>query len=391
MNIAVAGLGYVGYANAILLAQHNHVTAVDIKQEKVDMVNSRRSPMFRREIREYLADQPLDLSATTDHDAAYRNADYIVVAAPTDYNDTQDSFDTCCVENVIKTARHVNSRAVIVIRSTVFTGYTDSMQKKYGTDAILFSPEFLRESRALYDILHPSRIVIGAYPSQRQNAETFAGLLQQGAKSREIPTLLCPPTEAEAIKLFSNTYLAARIAYFNELDTYAQSKGLDTEAIIRGVCLDPRIGEYYNNPSFGYGGYCLPKDTKQLLSNYKGVPQNLIGAVVYANTTRKKFITEQILTREPNTVGIYRLTAKTNSDNFRTSAIQDVIKFLKAAGVDVVIYEPMLSEESFYGCRRIDSLEEFKQVSDVIAANRYAHELSDVAEKVFTRDIFFKD
>lgn len=391
MNIAVAGLGYVGLANAIMLAQHNHVTAVDIKQDKVNMINERRSLLLDHEIQRYLATQELDITATTDPDAAYRNADYVIVATPTDYDESLDVFDTSCVENVIKTTRRVNRRAVIVIKSTVLVGYTDNMQKKYGTDSILFSPEFLRESKALYDVLHPSRIIVGTSPSKQKAAEIFADILRRGAEEPDIPTLICPPTEAEAIKLFANTYLATRISYFNELDTYAQSKGLNTEAIIRGVCLDPRIGEYYNNPSFGYGGYCLPKDTKQLLSNYKGVPQNLIGAVVRSNSTRKKFVADQILAREPHTVGVYRLTMKKDSDNFRTSAIQDVIKYLKAAGVEVVIYEPMLFEESFDGCCRIETLDEFKRVSDVIAANRYAPELSDVAWKVYTRDIFWKD
>lgn len=391
LNIVVVGLGYVGLANAILLAQHNYVTAVDIDQEKVNMINERKSPLLDSGIQEYLSDRKLNLAATTDYDTAYRGADYVIVATPTDYDDSQGAFDTTYVESVIQNIRCVNNRAVIVIKSTVLVGYTEGVLKRYGTDTILFSPEFLRENRALYDILHPSRIVVGVRPSQQEAAETFARLLQQGAADRDIPIIICPPTEAEAIKLFANTYLAARIAFFNELDTYAQSKGLDTKSIIRGICLDPRIGEHYNNPSFGYGGYCLPKDTKQLLANYKGVPQNMIEAVVQSNVTRKEFIVSQILAKKPRTVGIYRLTMKTNSDNFRASAIHDVIQYLVEAGIEVVIYEPLLLKGDYSNCCCIDSLEEFKEASDVIVANRYTPEIADVAEKVYTRDLFYRD
>ena len=391
MKIAVAGVGYVGLSLAVLLAQHHQVQAVSTTAAKVDLINHKKSPIQDAEIESYLATRTLDLTATLDKEAAYRDAQMVVIATPTNYDDERNFFDTSCVEDVIETVLRVNPGAMMVIKSTVPVGYTDSVRKKYGIDNILFSPEFLRESKALYDNLHPSRIVVGAYPHQRDAAETFARLLQEGAAEENIPVLICPPTEAEAVKLFANTYLAVRVAYFNELDTYAQSKGLDTEAIIRGVCLDPRIGGHYNNPSFGYGGYCLPKDTKQLLANYHDVPQNMIEAVVKSNATRKRFVADQILERHPKTVGVYRLTMKSNSDNFRASAIQDVIKYLKAAGVEVVIYEPTLREDSFDGCRRIDQLSAFKQAADVIVANRNAPELADVAEKVYTRDLFSRD
>lgn len=391
MKIAVAGVGYVGLSLAVLLAQHHQVQAVSTTAAKVDLINRKKSPIQDAEIESYLATRTLDLTATLDKEAAYRDAQMVVIATPTNYDDERNFFDTSCVEDVIETVLRVNPGAMMVIKSTVPVGYTDSVRKKYGIDNILFSPEFLRESKALYDNLHPSRIVVGAYPHQRDAAETFARLLQEGAAEENIPVLICPPTEAEAVKLFANTYLAVRVAYFNELDTYAQSKGLDTEAIIRGVCLDPRIGSHYNNPSFGYGGYCLPKDTKQLLANYHDVPQNMIEAVVKSNATRKHFVAHQILARHPKTVGVYRLTMKSNSDNFRASAIQDVIKYLKAAGVEVVIYEPTLREDSFDGCRRIDQLSAFKQAADVIVANRNAPELADVAEKVYTRDLFSRD
>ena len=391
MKIAVAGVGYVGLSLAVLLAQHHQVQAVSTTAAKVDLINHKKSPIQDAEIESYLATRTLDLTATLDKEAAYRDAQMVVIATPTNYDDERNFFDTSCVEDVIETVLRVNPGAMMVIKSTVPVGYTDSVRKKYGIDNILFSPEFLRESKALYDNLHPSRIVVGAYPHQRDAAETFAHLLQEGAAEENIPVLICPPTEAEAVKLFANTYLAVRVAYFNELDTYAQSKGLDTEAIIRGVCLDPRIGSHYNNPSFGYGGYCLPKDTKQLLANYHDVPQNMIEAVVKSNATRKHFVAHQILARHPKTVGVYRLTMKSNSDNFRASAIQDVIKYLKAAGVEIVIYEPTLREDSFDGCRRIADLSAFKAAADVIVANRNAPELADVAEKVYTRDLFSRD
>ena len=391
MKIAVAGVGYVGLSLAVLLAQHHQVQAVSTTAAKVDLINRKKSPIQDAEIESYLATRTLDLTATLDKEAAYRDAQMVVIATPTNYDDERNFFDTSCVEDVIETVLRVNPGAMMVIKSTVPVGYTDSVRKKYGIDNILFSPEFLRESKALYDNLHPSRIVVGAYPHQRDAAETFAHLLQEGAAEENIPVLICPPTEAEAVKLFANTYLAVRVAYFNELDTYAQSKGLDTEAIIRGVCLDPRIGSHYNNPSFGYGGYCLPKDTKQLLANYHDVPQNMIEAVVKSNATRKRFVADQILERHPKTVGVYRLTMKSNSDNFRASAIQDVIKYLKAAGVEIVIYEPTLREDSFNGCRRIADLSAFKAAADVIVANRNAPELADVAEKVYTRDLFSRD
>lgn len=391
MKIAVAGVGYVGLSLAVLLAQHHQVQAVSTTAAKVELINRKKSPIQDAEIESYLATRTLDLTATLDKEAAYRDAQMVVIATPTNYDDERNFFDTSCVEDVIETVLRVNPGAMMVIKSTVPVGYTDSVRKKYGIDNILFSPEFLRESKALYDNLHPSRIVVGAYPHQRDAAETFAHLLQEGAAEENIPVLICPPTEAEAVKLFANTYLAVRVAYFNELDTYAQSKGLDTEAIIRGVCLDPRIGSHYNNPSFGYGGYCLPKDTKQLLANYHDVPQNMIEAVVKSNATRKHFVAHQILARHPKTVGVYRLTMKSNSDNFRASAIQDVIKYLKAAGVEIVIYEPTLREDSFDGCRRIADLPAFKAAADVIVANRNAPELADVAEKVYTRDLFSRD
>lgn len=391
MKIAVAGVGYVGLSLAVLLAQHNEVWAVSTTPAKVELINGKRSPIQDAEIEEYLKNRELNLTATTDKEDAYRRAELVVIATPTNYDDENNRFDTSCVEDVIETVLRVNPAATMVIKSTVPVGYTDTVRQKYGIDNVLFSPEFLRESKALYDNLHPSRIVVGAYSHQQAAAEQFAALLQQGAAEENVPVLICPPTEAEAVKLFANTYLAVRVAYFNELDTYAQSKGLDTEAIIRGVCLDPRIGGHYNNPSFGYGGYCLPKDTKQLLANYRDVPQNMIEAVVKSNATRKRFVAEQIMARQPSTVGVYRLTMKSNSDNFRASAIQDVIRHLKAAGVAVVIYEPTLQAESFDGCRRIEDLGEFKRLADVIVANRNAPELADVSDKVYTRDLFSRD
>ena len=391
MKIAVAGIGYVGLSLSVLLAQHHEVWAVDVVPGKVEMLNRKQSPIRDAEIEQYLREAPLDLRATTDAEAAYRDADYVIVATPTNYDDEKDFFDTSYVEAVLQLVRKVAPGAVIVIKSTIPVGYTAAMREKYGTDRILFSPEFLRESRALYDNLHPSRIIVGAPESCRMEAEKFAALLQEGALDQDIPTLICSSTEAEAVKLFANTYLALRVSFFNELDTYAQSKGLDTTAIINGVCLDPRIGGQYNNPSFGYGGYCLPKDTKQLLANYRDVPQNLMAAVVKSNQTRKEFIAEDVLRRHPKVVGVYRLTMKSNSDNFRSSAILDVMELLRGEGVEIVIYEPTLHEESFCGYHCIQDLEAFKAGVDVILANRRTNDLADVAEKVYTRDIFNRD
>lgn len=391
MKIAVAGIGYVGLSLSVLLAQHHEVWAVDVVPGKVEMLNRKQSPIRDAEIEQYLREASLDLRATTDAEAAYRDADYVIVATPTNYDDEKDFFDTSYVEAVLQLVRKVAPGAVIVIKSTIPVGYTAAMREKYGTDRILFSPEFLRESRALYDNLHPSRIIVGAPESCKEEAEKFAAILQEGAIERDIPTLICSSTEAEAVKLFANTYLALRVSFFNELDTYAQSKGLDTTAIINGVCLDPRIGGQYNNPSFGYGGYCLPKDTKQLLANYRDIPQNLMAAVVKSNQTRKEFIAEDVLRRHPKVVGVYRLTMKSNSDNFRSSAILDVMELLRGEGVEIVIYEPTLHEKSFCGYHCIQDLEAFKAGVDVILANRRTNDLADVAEKVYTRDIFNRD
>ena len=394
MRIAIAGAGYVGLSMAVLLAQHNTVTAVDIVPEKADLINRRISPIADSEMQEYLSTRPLDLTATTDGDSAYRNADLVLISTPTNYDPDQNYFDTSSVESVIRQVMAVNPSAAVVIRSTVPVGFTESARIKHGCRRLLFSPEFLREGRALYDNLYPSRIVVGVPQDDsqlRQTAEDFAALLREGAVKKDIPVRFMAPTEAEAVKLFANTYLALRVSYFNELDTYAQVRGLDTRAIIEGVCLDPRIGDQYNNPSFGYGGYCLPKDTKQLLANYRDVPQNIISAIVAANSTRKDFIAEQILARHPRTVGIYRLTMKAGSDNFRQSSIQGVMKRIKAKGVEVVVYEPALHEDRFFNSRVIRDLDEFKRVSDVIVANRYSDDIRDVPDKVYTRDLYFRD
>ena len=393
-KIAVAGTGYVGLSLAVLLAQHNDVVAVDVVREKVDLINSGRSPIQDREIEDFLANRSLRLTATTDGEEAYRDADIVIVATPTNYDPALNFFDTHFVEQVIELVLRVNPGALMVIKSTVPVGYTRSVRERYGCGNIIFSPEFLRESRALYDNLHPSRIVVGTDMDDGRlvdAARAFAGLLRQGAVRRDVRTLLMGFTEAEAVKLFANTYLALRVSYFNELDTYAELKGLDTGSIIQGVSLDPRIGDFYNNPSFGYGGYCLPKDTRQLLANYNDVPQNLIGAIVQSNTTRKDHIARMIIGRNPGRVGIYRLVMKSNSDNFRASAVQGVMKRVKARGIEVVVYEPTLREETFFGSRVERDLGRFKDECDVIVANRMAEELSDVADKVYTRDLMGRD
>lgn len=394
MTIAVAGTGYVGLSNSILLSQHNKVYAVDIVQEKVDLINSKKSPIVDKEISEYLAEKTLNLEATTDSEKAYKNADFVIISTPTNYDETKNFFDTSSVEAVIDLVQKYNKEAVVIVKSTVPVGYNDMLLEKYPDMNILFSPEFLREGHALYDNLYPSRIVV-SYPKTKpflkEKAVSFSELLKQGAIKTDIPVLITTCTEAEAIKLFANTYLALRVAYFNELDTYAEVRGLDTASIIKGVCLDPRIGDFYNNPSFGYGGYCLPKDTKQLLANYKDVPNNLIQAIVESNTTRKDFIADQIISRKPKTVGVYRLTMKANSDNFRQSSIQGVMKRIKAKGIEVVIYEPTYKQEDFFNSKVIRDFEEFKQMSDVIIANRMTDDLLSVKEKVYTRDLYSKD